>query len=231
MKYIYLITSPSGKKYVGKCSVDPGAKSTMYQSAAKYFHHIKRPILTAIRKYGWDNMKFEIIERNDSWTTQQLNEREKHWIHHYDTLKSGYNVTSGGDGHDSESAKLFWAQVSEEWKNKRAKNCSKGQKQRYANSGDSDLTKKKKSNSHKGMYRIESPVGQVWETDLGLKEFAEKFKNEIKITYWALFNAYRKCYNNEETSRSRKNINRWKVTRIDKPSRNSRNLLETRPQD
>ena len=231
MKYIYLITSPSGKKYIGKCSVDPDAKSTMYQSAAKYFHHIKRPILTAIRKYGWDNMKFEIVERDDSWTTQQLNEREKYWIRYYGTLKSGYNVTSGGDGHDSDSAKLFWAQVSEEWKNKRAENCSKGQKQRYANSGDSDLTKKKKSDSHKGAYRIESPAGQFWETDLGLKEFAEKFKNEIKITYWALFNAYRKCYNSEETSRSRKNTNRWKVTRIDKPSRNSRNLLETRPQD
>jgi group I intron endonuclease len=231
MKYIYLITSPSGKKYIGKCSVDPTEKSKMYQSAAKYFHHIKRPILTAIRKYGWEHMKFEIIERDDNWTTQQLNDREKYWIGCYDTLKSGYNVTSGGDGHDSYSAKLFWTQVSEQWKNERAKNCSKGQKQRYANSKDSNLTKKRKSDSHKGTYRIESPVGQVWETDLGLKEFAEKFKNDTKVTYWTLFNAYRKCYTKQETCQPRKNTNLWKVTRIDKPNRNCRNLLETRPQD
>ncbi len=219
MKYIYLITSPSNKKYIGKCSVDPQRKATLYQSAAKYFLHIKRPILTAIRKYGWENMKFEIIERNDAWTTKELNAKEKHWIAHYNTLRNGYNVTAGGDGHDSVSAKLFWEQVSDEWKAQRSLNCSKGQKERYTKAKDSDRTKKKKSDSHKGSYRIESPEGRIWETDLGLKEFAEKFENETKITYWALFNAYRKCYNNQETSTLRKNINHWKVIRVDKPGR------------
>jgi group I intron endonuclease len=222
MKYIYLITSPSNKKYIGKCSVEPDQKSILFQAASKYFHHIKRPILNAIRKHGWENMKFEIIERNDDWTDQDLNEREKYWIEYHDTLKSGYNVTGGGEGHTSESAKLFWSQVTEEWKLKRAKNCSYGQQKRYSRFRDSDSTKAKKSRSHQGIYRIESPDGRVWETDIGLKDFAEKFKNEINVTYWSLFNAYRKCYTKQDdTIRRRKDNNHWKVTRLDTPNRDN----------
>lgn len=215
MKYIYLITSPSGKQYVGKSTVDPAQKSVLYQSATKYFPTVKRPILESIRKYGWDNMRFDIIERNDTWTADELNEREKFWIQNYNTLNVGYNVTAGGDGHDSESAKIFWQNASNEWKKQRAVNCSIGQKQRYARESDSDLTRKKKSDSHKGTYQIISPDGKEWITTLGLKEFAETYKNELKITYWGLFSAYRKCYTSVETTVKRKNQNKWKVTRID----------------
>lgn len=215
MKYIYLITSPSGKQYVGKSTLDPDKKSDLYQSAARYYPKIKRPILKSIRKYGWDKMKFIIIERNDTWTSEELNNREKYWIKHYNTLSIGYNVTAGGDGHDSDSAKIFWQNVSEEWKRSRAANCSAGQKQRYAKSKDSEETRKRKSDSHKGTYQITSPDGQSWTTDLGLKEFAESHKDELKVTYWSLFSAYRKCYNNTETYVKRKNENRWKVVRID----------------
>jgi group I intron endonuclease len=111
MKYIYLITSPSGKQYIGKSTIDPTQKSILYQSASKYFLEIKRPILEAIRKYGWDNMRFTIVEQNNNWSSDELNQREKYWIQHYKTLHNGYNVTAGGDGHDSESAKIFWQNV------------------------------------------------------------------------------------------------------------------------
>jgi hypothetical protein len=214
MKYIYLITSPSGKQYIGKSTIAPTQKFTLYRSAATYFPNIKRPILEAIRKYGWDNMKFEIIEQNNNWTSTELNEREKYWIHQYETLQKGYNLTSGGDGHDSESAKLFWQNASDEWKEKRSLNCSIGQKRRYKNSKDSIETKKRKSESHKGTYKITSPEGQEWITNLGLKEFSELYKDKIKITYWGLFSAYRKCYNSTQNSVKRKNENLWKVIRI-----------------
>ena len=144
MKYIYLITSPTGKQYIGKCTVCPSEKAAMYQSA-----------------------------------------------------------------------KLFWSRVSDAWKQQRALNCSKGQKQRYAKSQDSALTKKRKSDAHKGTYKIESPDGRSWITTAGLKDFAEQHKEELNITYWALFSAYRKCYNNTVTTVNRKNLNQWKVTRID----------------
>jgi hypothetical protein len=231
MKYIYLITSPSGKQYVGKCSISPSDKAILYQSAAKYFPDIKRPILNAIRKYGWESMKFEIIERNDNWSTDELNRQETYWIRYFDTLKTGYNVTGGGDGHDSESAKLFWANVSEEWKSARALNCSIGQKARYSSTPDSKITRQRKSDSHKGAYYIVSPAGREWITTQGLKEFAKDNESELGITYWALFSAYRKCYNNVTTTKIRKDNNNWKVTRIDKPVASCGTVLETRSED
>ena len=232
MKYIYLITSPSGKQYVGKCSIDPIDKAVLYQSAAKYFPDIKRPILNAIRKYGWHNMKFEIIEQNDNWTESELNQQEIFWIVQYNTVNVGYNVTGGGDGHDSESAKLFWKNVSEEWKTARALNCSIGQKKRYATAPDSNLTKQRKSDAQKGTYKIISPEGLEWITNLGLKEFAIKYETELKVSYWALFGAYRKCYTNSNKHvKHRKDNNKWKVIRIDKPVADSGAVLETRPED
>jgi len=231
MKYIYLITSPSGKQYVGKCSISQSDKAVLYQSAAKYFPEIKRPILNAIRKYGWENMKFEIIERNDNWSTDELNKREAYWIRHYDTLNNGYNVTGGGDGHDSESAKLFWANVSEEWKSARALNCSIGQKKRYATAKDSSITKQRKSDSHKGVYKIVAPDGREWITTQGLKDFAKNHESELGITYWALFGAYRKCYNNSVTTKIRKDTNNWKVIRLDKPDTTCGTILEAGSED
>lgn len=216
MKYIYIITSPSGKQYVGKSTIGTDQKEILYQSASKYFPNIKRPILNAIRKYGWDNMKFEIIEQNDQWTTDELNQQEKYWIKYFNTIEFGYNVTAGGDGHDSESARIFWQNVSDEWKQRRALNCSKGQKQRYSTNPDSDETRERKSKAHQGVYKIESPDGRIWETNLGLKEFAKQHRNETNMSYWSLFNAYRKCYNTQSSVVSRKNINHWKVTRLDK---------------
>ena len=98
------------------------------------------------------------------------------------------------------------------------KNCSTGQLQRFKETPESEITKKRKSDSHKGSYRIVSPNGKVWETDIGLKEFAETFKDEINVGYWQLFNAYRRCYNNTIVVRKRKDNNNWQVTRIDKPN-------------
>jgi len=213
-----MITSPTGKQYIGKCTISVDEKVTLYQSAVKYFPNIKRPILNAIRKYGWENMEFTIIERNDNWTTSELNQREVFWIKHYNTLKLGYNVTGGGDGHDSESAKIFWENASEEWKAKRSKNCSEAQKNRYKKMSDSELTRQKKRDSHNGSYKIISPSGQEWITDKGLKHFAQEFATDIGISYWQLFNAYRKNYKKQTSTRTRRDNNNWKVFRLDKSS-------------
>jgi group I intron endonuclease len=51
----------------------------------------------AIRKYGWDNMTWEVLEKADSWEKAQ--ELEMFYIAKFDTYKNGYNMTLGGDGH------------------------------------------------------------------------------------------------------------------------------------
>lgn len=217
-KFIYLITSPSSKIYVGQSTVPIKEKEKWYIKLEKY-DKTDRKIANAIKKYGWQNMKFEVIEQDDNWTKEQLNEREIFWIQQYDAVNKGYNMTTGGDGVDSALAQKLALRhhrlMSPEKKAIRSVNCSKGQKQRYAANSDTNATKQRKSNAHKGTYIIESPDGRIWETKLGLKDFAKIYENEIQITYWALFNAYRKCYSNVTTQRARKDNNKWKVTRLD----------------
>jgi group I intron endonuclease len=219
MKYIYLITSPSGKQYIGQSKVSIEQKIKFYLILEKN-KKSNRLIANAIQKYGWAQMKFEILESNDNWSQEQLNSREIFWIEKYNTLLEGYNMTSGGEGVDSECARSnaikHHRTMSNEKKAQRAENCSKGQLKRFQQQPDSEETKKRKRDSHNGLYRIESPDGRVWETNIGLKGFAEEFKNEIQITYWQLFSAYRKCYTNTLTIRKMKNNNCWKVIRLDK---------------
>jgi predicted GIY-YIG superfamily endonuclease len=57
MGYIYCITSPSGKKYIGQ---------TIRSCEKRFDEHCKFPkscilLENAIRKYGKDQMKFEIL--------------------------------------------------------------------------------------------------------------------------------------------------------------------------
>lgn len=49
----------------------------------------------AIKKYGWEDFEFEILEYCD---IDKLNDREKYWIAYYDTYYHGYNETPGGEG-------------------------------------------------------------------------------------------------------------------------------------
>ena len=56
-----------------------------------YDNHFYR----SIRKYGIENFKFEIIEECQE---DELDEREMHWIAHYDSFNNGYNSTIGGAG-------------------------------------------------------------------------------------------------------------------------------------
>ncbi len=55
----------------------------------------KRKFYNAIKKYGWENFIYGIIEECDSNTLLQ---REMYYIKKYGTFKCGYNSTLGGDG-------------------------------------------------------------------------------------------------------------------------------------
>ena len=90
---IYKFTSPSNKSYVGK---------TVQSFSKRMYGHRKKSstctaLKNAINKYGWNQMKREIVEENIP--EDQLNDREKYWIKTYDTMAPhGYNLTDGGEG-------------------------------------------------------------------------------------------------------------------------------------
>jgi group I intron endonuclease len=89
--YIYKTTNIiTGKIYIGKCGRKRSSKN--YLGSGKY---LKR----AIKKYGKENFKKEIIEDNIE-DYEILNYREIFYISLYDAMNSeiGYNLTKGGDG-------------------------------------------------------------------------------------------------------------------------------------
>lgn len=92
---IYKHTSPSGKSYIGqtKYSLKERFKQHIIEANNKesdYMFH------QAIRKYGSENFKSEILEIIEDYN--DIDEREKYWISYYDTFNNGYNMTEGGYG-------------------------------------------------------------------------------------------------------------------------------------
>ena len=92
--YIYKITNNiNGKIYIGKTefSVEKRFKEHCQDYKKREFE--KRPLYSAMNKYGIDNFTIETIEKTDN-----PEEREKYWIEYYGSFKTGYNATMGGDG-------------------------------------------------------------------------------------------------------------------------------------
>lgn len=91
---IYCHITPSGKKYIGitKQNLQErfGKNGEKYRKCTAFWK--------AIEKYGWDNIKHEIID--NAFSLEEANEKEKFYINHYKThdKKYGYNCTIGGDG-------------------------------------------------------------------------------------------------------------------------------------
>ena len=90
--YIYKITSPSGRVYIGQTI-------SLEQRLFKYkTNNCKQQpkIFNSIKKYGWDKHLFEIIEELSD-DRNLLNEREKYWIEYFDSMNKGLNCTGGAD--------------------------------------------------------------------------------------------------------------------------------------
>ena len=97
MGFVYMLTSPSKKRYIGittrKC-VEYRWKEHFKasQKAEGGCPMVKR----AIQKYGFDKIEKQILLEIDN---EFLNEYEQKFIKQYNTLSpNGYNCTSGGDG-------------------------------------------------------------------------------------------------------------------------------------
>lgn len=91
--YIYCHTSPSGKRYIGQTCNDPEKRWSGGRGYidCPYFHR-------AIEKYGWDNIRHEILML--CHTKEMANLLEIRLIARFETTNrdKGYNVSKGGDG-------------------------------------------------------------------------------------------------------------------------------------
>lgn len=108
---IYKATFPNGKSYIGLTRKSLEIRKSQHR---KFISHKKSKRLIfyiAIRKYGWENVKWEILEDNIN-DFKYLKEREIFNILKHDSfIPNGYNMTLGGEG-------SYGCKVSDEHKEK-----------------------------------------------------------------------------------------------------------------
>lgn len=94
MAYIYQIQNDvNGKLYVGKTEFSIEKRFKEHCRDAFKDRNEKRPLYSAMKKYGIEHFHISLIEETDN-----PEEREKYWIEYLGTFKNGYNATMGGDG-------------------------------------------------------------------------------------------------------------------------------------
>lgn len=90
---LYRHTSPSGKVYIGITSQPVEHR---WNNGKGYMNIKKGPFKNTIIKYGWDNIKHEVLFTNLSEGLAKHLEMEL--IRHYKNLGISLNITDGGDG-------------------------------------------------------------------------------------------------------------------------------------
>lgn len=116
---LYLITSPSGKQYVGITTRSVSRRMNGHRTSAR--GGSPYPLHAAIRKYGFNRMKIEILHQ--SCDIEELHRLEIETIAARNTISpNGYNLTDGGEGTtghtvtDENKLKLS-ACMSDRWEN------------------------------------------------------------------------------------------------------------------
>lgn len=90
---IYKITNIlNGKLYIGQTTKTLGQRIQNHRNSMVSM--VDTHLYNAMRKYGWDNFKFEVIATAEDKET--LDELESYFIRKYDTIKNGYNMAPGG---------------------------------------------------------------------------------------------------------------------------------------
>ena len=98
---IYKATFSNGKSYIGQTTkeLEQRKKGHLQTSKRKKDRGYVYPFYCAIRKYGWEDLTWEIIDTAED--PEELDEKEIYWIEYYHTYinfsnSNGYNLTLGG---------------------------------------------------------------------------------------------------------------------------------------
>ena len=147
---LYVHISPNGKRYYGITKQEPYQRwknGLGYKSYKKDSH-----FYNAIKKYGWDNFKHEVLFNN--LTEEEAKLLEQFYIALYDTTNrdKGYNLTLGGESSNglkhTKETKERLSKINKTYKHTKEAKIKIGK----ANKGKhlSEETKRKISEANKG---------------------------------------------------------------------------------
>ena len=89
---VYRHIFPNGKSYIGITSQYPFWRR--WRAGSGYSQQPK--IYNAIKKYGWDNIRHEILA--EGLSLSDANRVEQEMVAKFDSVENGYNISSGGGG-------------------------------------------------------------------------------------------------------------------------------------
>ena len=195
----------TNKSYIGK------TKGSLEYRIKKHKERLKvndnNKFRNALRKYGMENFKWEILENINNLC--DLNIKEKFYIEKFNTNKNGYNSTLGGDWGDT------WSHLSEEEKIERKLKISQKLKGHFV----SDRTRNRIINMNKdpnfikankkklkGRTLSEQRKKQISElTRAGMtKEVRKKISDSKKGKTWEEIFGTEKAFQMKEERRNKK---------------------------
>lgn len=143
---IYALIFPNGKRYIG------ATKYELEKRWNKGRNYRTCPLVhMAIEKFGWDNVKHELIDI--AFTKQDAEEKERFYIAKYDTTNEehGYNFLPGGDVSTNEVDEKMKYKLGNGW---RGKHRSEEEKKKIVE-GVRKRFEREESNGHFGMKHSE----------------------------------------------------------------------------
>jgi group I intron endonuclease len=163
--HIYKFTHiESGRVYIGQTIQDPNQRrlehiaDSRYTTKEYHFHN-------AIRKYGIEAFKFEVIDSATS--LQDLNILEDRYIKEYNSIENGFNIRQAGGNklHSEESKKRMSNAQKEAHAKRKAEGRDTFVKSKKTSGWKwSDEHREKISTARKGLKK-----GQTWEEIYGIE--------------------------------------------------------------
>lgn len=184
MAYIYKITNDINQKiYIGKTEFSIEKRFKEHCRDAYKDSLEKRPLYSAIRKYGSEHFYIELVEETDN-----PEEREIYWIEYYNSFRDGYNATKGGDGKCIYNHKLILSLLKENPNPKviaEQIGCCVDIVYKIAKENDIKVI-------NIGQQKIKDNATEVHQYDKKTKKYIQSFSSNSEAAQW--------CYNNNYTS-------------------------------
>ena len=157
--YVYKHIAPNGKIYIGQTCKKPNDR---WRNGNGYKNQV---FYRAIKKYGWDNFKHEILF--EKLTKEEADQKEIELISYYDSAnpEKGYNVALGGFS-------TLGTKCSEETKQK-ISNAHKGKKR----SKESILKQSETLKGHIHSEETKKKIGEANSRRIWSDESKEKLRN------------------------------------------------------